>query len=174
MKISTFAAGLVLAAAATSAMASVTVNSDGSGFVGKGDVQLVFGWNNAMAQANANNVAFSYNQSNTYVGVCEWITGTGTRGQKLHTIAKTKTTDIVSGIAADARKSTTQYTGWNLLGFGGSTVTGDTPVVGGACAGEGTDGAWTSVELQATSTKLMATVNGVSKEVPITPVAIPM
>jgi hypothetical protein len=30
------------------------------------------------------------------------------------------------------------------------------------------------VELQATSTKLMATVNGMSKEVPITPVAIPM
>lgn len=174
MRFSKVAVALALVVSSVSAFATVTVNADGSGFVGKGDVSLQFGWNNAAAQAKSTGVSFSYSQSNTYVGVCEWYTGLNSpKGAKLHTVTQSKTSDVVSGIASDARKAS-QYTGWNLTGFGSVTVTGEAPVVGGTCPGEGTDGTWTTVELQSTSTKLMATSDGVSKEIPITPVALPM
>lgn len=42
-----------------SALAAVTFDaSTGTGFVGKGDVQLAFGWNNKQLQANAAGVTF--------------------------------------------------------------------------------------------------------------------
>ena len=45
------------------ASAAVTFDSDtGVGFVGKGDVQLAFGWNNTQLQKNAPGVAFSSSQ----------------------------------------------------------------------------------------------------------------
>src|ERR671918_1859956 len=42
----------------------VTVNpADGTGFVGKGDVQLIFGWNNKALQDNAGSVEFRANST---------------------------------------------------------------------------------------------------------------
>ena len=52
------AAGLI--AATSLASAAVILNADGTGFVGKGDVQLAFNWNNATLQKNAVDVRFSY------------------------------------------------------------------------------------------------------------------
>ena len=171
MKSTKLVVGLLAAALSAAALASVTVNADGTGFVGKGDVQVPFGWNNAVAQQKATGVTFAYIQSNIYSGVCEWVTGEGTRGMKVHTVTKSRNTEVVAGIAADPRK-TGQYTGWNLLGFGGSVSTGDVPEVGGACLGEGADGHYTSVNLQSTATQMTATSDGVTKEIVITPVAI--
>jgi hypothetical protein len=50
---------LVALAIPTAAMAAVTLNSDGTGFVGKGDVQTLFGWNNQMLQKNAESLVFT-------------------------------------------------------------------------------------------------------------------
>ena len=48
-----------LALGATAASASVNVDpATGSGFIGKGDVQLAYGWNNATLQTNASSVGF--------------------------------------------------------------------------------------------------------------------
>jgi hypothetical protein len=41
------------------ATAAVTFHSDGTGFVGKGDVQNAFGWNNAQFKANAPGITFT-------------------------------------------------------------------------------------------------------------------
>ena len=43
-------AGIAFVATATAASASVTVNDAGKGFIGKGDVQTVLGYNNAALQ----------------------------------------------------------------------------------------------------------------------------
>jgi len=59
----TVAATLMLAPAAS---AAVTFNeTNGTGFVGKGDVQVAFGWNNKQLQTNAKDVSFSFTQDAT-------------------------------------------------------------------------------------------------------------
>jgi hypothetical protein len=55
-------ATLMLAPAAS---AAVTLNANGTGFVGKGDVQTAFGWNNKQLQTNATGVSFSFTQDAT-------------------------------------------------------------------------------------------------------------
>jgi hypothetical protein len=53
------AAALLALTVMTSASAAIRFNPEtGVGFVGKGQVQLAFGWNNAELQANAENVRF--------------------------------------------------------------------------------------------------------------------
>jgi hypothetical protein len=42
------------------AAATVTFNTDGTGFVGKGDVQTALGWKNAQFQRNASDITFTY------------------------------------------------------------------------------------------------------------------
>jgi opacity protein-like surface antigen len=54
MKKMLLAAGIALATISTAAVAAVTFDpATGTGFVGKGDIQLAFGWNNKAAQDNA-------------------------------------------------------------------------------------------------------------------------
>ncbi|MEV6871975.1 hypothetical protein [Amycolatopsis sp. NPDC051128] len=118
----------------------------GTGFVGKGEVQTPFGWNNAKLQANAAGVSFSYDATGTYSAVCTWTTGEGTRGENTHNVSHSTSTSVASAVAYDARVKN-QITGFTLKGFGITTTTGTVPVVGGACPGNpGTDGTWTSVE----------------------------
>src|SRR5688572_7117075 len=59
---------LVFSAAMT---AAVTFDpSTGTGFVGKGDVQDAFGWNNAALQANAGAVTFTFESDAQYAQSC--------------------------------------------------------------------------------------------------------
>jgi hypothetical protein len=129
-----FGAIAAIAVTATAAYAAVIFNQEtGQGFVGKGDVQIKFGWNNAVAQAQANNVSFSYNSTDTYDVKIEFDTGVGTRGEQHHTVTQGKSTSVSATVASDPRK-TGQYTGWNLTGLGATTVTGDAiPTVGDSC-----------------------------------------
>jgi hypothetical protein len=59
------AAMLAVLAVPSVASASVAVDSGGYGFVGKGDVQVAFGWNNAALQKNASGVSFTSKQDAT-------------------------------------------------------------------------------------------------------------
>jgi hypothetical protein len=116
------------------------------GFVGKGDVQLAFGWNNPQLQANASTVTFTYRIDERYSAVCRFTTGEGTPGEQVHTLTIPKNINVNSNIAYDARKnSQDKITGFNLLSFGTSSGGGNVPVVGGTCPGAGTDGEWISV-----------------------------
>jgi hypothetical protein len=146
-------ARIALAAAlfAVTAFANASVSFDpvtGTGFVGKGDVQLAFGWNNAQLQANAAGLGFSYQVRQDYVAVCTWTTGEGHNGEKTHNVSHTLKYDAGSTINYDAR-TRNQITGFFLTGYptGSSEVSvGTEPRVGDPCPGnEGTDGTWSSV-----------------------------
>jgi hypothetical protein len=134
------------------ALATVTFNrSTGTGFVGKGDVQLAFGWNNAQLQNNSRLVSFAWNANDTYAAVCEWVTGEGTRGQRTHTVTIPRHTNINAAIAYDPRVKN-QITGYNLKGYGITVTDGNPPVVGEACvsddgSGIAQNGVWISVDL---------------------------
>lgn len=141
-----FAASLALAAPAS---AAVTFDSaTGTGFVGKGDVQTAFGWNNPALQSKAKDLSFTYSTTDTYEAVCSWTTGEGTRGEKTHNVDHKKKTALSSTVAYDARVKN-QITGFILSGSGATTTTGgEVPLIDGPCMGNpGHDGTWTSVDL---------------------------
>jgi hypothetical protein len=148
------------AAATVVAYATVTFSpATGLGFIGKGDLQTPWGWNDAKLQACAAGVSFYYAsaQSATYTAVCEFTTAEGRPGQQTHNIEHkvNKVSSINATVAYDARKNNLgKVTGFNLTGFGTTTTTssGTVPVVGGPCPGNpGTDGVWISVELTSSS-----------------------
>jgi hypothetical protein len=151
------AAGATLLLFAGGAQA-YTLDSAGAGFVGKGEVQTPFGWNNAKLQSSAAGVTFSYDTAEEYTAVCTFITGEGTRGEKVHNVPREVVTAVNGEVAYDTRVRN-QITGFTLKGFGGSTTTGEIPELGGACAGgpDGSDGGtWTSVELTSSQGGLYA------------------
>lgn len=172
MKMSHIAAALGLAAVASFASASVTFDSaTGTGFVGKGDVQLAFGWNNAALQNKASGLSFSYNISSEYEAVCTWTTGDGKKGEKTHNVTHTDRYAVAGALNFDARTQS-QITGFFLTGFKGALPeVGTMPAVGDACPGnEGHDGVWTSVIPGATTDGLMVTYGTTTVPLPITPV----
>ena len=167
------AMGLALIAmlvAAGAVFAAVTFNSStGTGFVGKGDVQLAFGWNNAKLQSNASGVSFTYNAKDTYDVTCEWDTETG-HGTVHHDITVPRHTGVNSTIAYDARVRN-QITGFNLTGFGATVTDGTVPVVGGACPGNSDIAIITAVTLTGSTGGLYVNYGGTSVLLPITPPA---
>jgi hypothetical protein len=69
-----------VAAFALAGAAAATVTFDfgtGTGFVGKGDVQSAFGWNNAALQANAASVSFYTQEIDTWYQDCVTNDGHG-------------------------------------------------------------------------------------------------
>jgi hypothetical protein len=129
-------AGFALAAVATAAMATVTFNSgSGTGFVGKGDVQLAYGWNNQAAQANAGAIQFSTLSTIQYSWDCDWDTGTGTRGFKHHSVNHGATRSITDSVSYDARTHK-QVDGFFLTGYNGPAVETGDPI--NTCAGDST------------------------------------
>lgn len=159
-------------AATSAAYAAVTFDaSTGTGFVGKGDVQLAFGWNNAALQKNASAVTFGYEAKDTYDAECYWETTTGKGTIIVHDINVPKHVDVNSTVNGDPRqlKGQTQFTGYILKGFGSVTPTGTAPLVGDACPG-GNPGTVINVTLVSSTGYLSAIYNGVTVALPITPV----
>lgn len=154
----TFAAALALA---TPASAAVTFDSaTGTGFVGKGDIQLAFGWNNSQLQNHANGVSFA--AISETVSEQSWVC-TNTKNENIQERERTTTTStsgMVSGIARDGKK---QVTGFNLLGYAAvtSTSTTDGPKLNSCPTGWTLTPAADSVVLSQTSV-LNATHNGVT------------
>lgn len=114
--------------------ASVTLDlASGTGFVGKGDVQTVLGLDNAGMQAIANSLSFTYETTETYDILTAWATGNIDNPVSLnaHTATVTTIQNVFSDIAYDPRKvnGQKQYTGFNLKGFGGTSVFGELPAL---------------------------------------------
>lgn len=122
--------GFALLTFAGGALATVTIDEDGNGFVGKGDVQLAFDWNNAQLQENAGLLQFRYASSGTATWKCE---GLNPQGKKVVDEYET-TTAVAQGLAFDPRKNKQgQITGFNLGGFigaGSTTEPGTCPPKG--------------------------------------------
>lgn len=164
-----FAIAAAVAAATISSAALALVTFDpatGTGFVGKGDVQLAYGWNNKQLQDNAGGVGFVYDQTTSYTAVCTWTTGEGTRGERTHNVDHNTSTAVLSSVAYEARKNSNgkdgSITGFFLNGFGATTTTGgEAPVVGASCHGnEGHDGVWSSVSDGTSTGGLSVTYGG--------------
>ena len=66
-----------LIATGSAASAAVTVNPDGSGFVGKGDVQSVLGYNNKQMQESTEAKGFKWTQKMEWQYVWDWTTSDG-------------------------------------------------------------------------------------------------
>lgn len=153
----TLATAAVLALGAPSAAsAAVTFDSTtGHGFVGKGDVQIPFGWNDAKLQSNASGVTFKYQSvsDDTYAVTCEWDTG---NRNIVHHIQR-KSADVIASVAYDVSKidrknPNGKVTGFHLTGKSNAVVQseGRVPVEGGGCPennGQGVEKVITNVEL---------------------------
>jgi hypothetical protein len=96
---------------------AVTVDlTDGTGFVGKGDVQLALGWNNKALQDNAGSVNFQINSE--VVTEVSWIC-TNANNDNEQGRQRTTTTSV-QGLVSHVARERNQITGFNLTGFDGS------------------------------------------------------
>jgi hypothetical protein len=128
MKLRTTAAATLIAAAASlaaAAPASAAVTFDpstGSGFVGKGDVQVALGWNNKQLQDNAAGVSFTY--ETTTVQETSWTCVNQNNG---HVQERSRTTTAtVSGVASSVARENSKgkdgaVTGFDLNGYAGGS-----------------------------------------------------
>jgi hypothetical protein len=137
-------AGLVLAGAASAS--AYTMDSSGVGWVGKGEVQSAYGWNNKAMQDNVGGVTFVYDSTATYEVVCEFDNNGGH-----HVVTNKKHTGVNVTVGIDARNNSSgkqgPMTGWYLAEFGSTTTEGEAlPAVGDGCPGNSGKGAITSVE----------------------------
>ncbi len=114
------------------AFAAVTFDPiTGTGFVGKGDVQLALGLNNAQMQVQAGSLKFTYVTTDTYTVTEVWATGSADNPKSLNTHEITVSTTIgVNGIVAYQGRQMNQITGFNLTGWAGEpAITGTVPEV---------------------------------------------
>jgi len=111
-----------MALVSTAAWATVTFDSTtGSGFVGKGDVQLALGLNNAQMQAQAGSLSFTDQDIATYDVYCQNDNGHNVLEQTFP-----RQRHVNATVAYDAR-SHKQVDGFNLSGFSAGN-TGNNPI----------------------------------------------
>jgi hypothetical protein len=99
------------------ASAAIFLNEDGTGFVGKGDVQLALGLNNKQLQTTP--VAFTF--ETTTVSELEWEC-TNTRNDKVQEKSRT-VTSTTNGLFSSLARVKNQITGFNLNGWDGAVTT---------------------------------------------------
>jgi hypothetical protein len=134
--------GLAVAVAATmilavGAFAAVTFDpATGTGFVGKGDVQLVYGWNNKQLQDNASTVDFRVSSESITSWTCSKPNpGNPDQPDIVNLRSSTVTTQgLVTNVARETSKGKNgPITGFNLTGYDGSTTTTTTGDALGSC-----------------------------------------
>jgi len=124
MKKSVLAAVAMVACLAVGSVASAAViyNEGGTGFVGKGDVQVALDYNNAQLQANADSLIFTYEERAEYTLVCS---GHPNSSQNPKTF-KNKAVSVNATIAFEARKNSQEkITGFTLTGLGNEVADGN-------------------------------------------------
>ena len=130
-KLIIIAASLAALAIPTAAMASVSVDGNGVGFVGKGDVQTALGYanNNAFTDTDARSAKFTAASSTTImvVGVkCSTFPGGISMPEDQHVLAPFSIghgEGTVNGIDSSPKISGGKVTGYNLTGVG-APITG--------------------------------------------------
>lgn len=147
------------------ATAAVTFDpATGTGFVGKGDVQVPFGWNDAKLQQYASGVSFEYESKSDdqYAVTCEWETG---NKKIVHHIQK-KRANVGSSVAYDVTKidrknPNGKVTGFSLTGINDDSVvessSGSVPVEGDSCPETGNEaGTDNAVDKKITNVELLS------------------
>jgi hypothetical protein len=116
-------------------MAAVTFDPEtGEGFVGKGDVQYTFGWNNKQLQDNAENVEFRVSSGSVVetTWTCKRDDGTQTQERER------TTTTTYEGLVESVTRERNQITGFILEGYDGDPTTStrsDGPAIGSCATG---------------------------------------
>jgi len=87
------------------------------GFVGKGDLQTPWDWNNATMNANASGVTFVYSQEGAWKYDCEWFTGPA-NNRIQHRVTHNLGTTVSSEVQSEVRKGggIQNVTGFKLVG----------------------------------------------------------
>lgn len=141
-RLSTIAAVSSLGMLAIGGTALAAVDYDpatGYGFVGKGDVQYTFGWNNDTLQKNASSVDFRYQATQDYEVTCEFDTEQGGKGGVKTIVPHVTHQELSTSVARDATTVTRKnpqgsVTGFNLSPEGAAVVVGGTlPAIGDEC-----------------------------------------
>lgn len=122
----------LVAFAAFSAVAGAAVTFDGAtgtGFVGKGDVQLIAGWNNKQLQDNASLVQFQASSTTEVSWEC-------THTKDPDKIKERERTTTTAGIVSHVARERNQITGFNLSGYSstGTVTSTDGPALN-SCSG---------------------------------------
>lgn len=146
------AAAAALATVSTAALAIVTFDyGSGTGFVGKGDVQLKYGWNDQALQSKAGGVSFFVAKQEEYKFDCTFTVEVGReKVREPRTQNRGSTVAVNSSISFETRKNAqSKITGFTLIGLGAETSSdGAVPVEGGRCpGGQFNDGVISDVEL---------------------------
>jgi hypothetical protein len=108
------------------AHAAVIVDDEGKGFVGKGDVQLVFGWSNKQLQDNAEGTQF---RLAVETGGTVWKCLNSHNGNVQERSTETSSLQLVASTA----RVRNQVTGFNLNGVVGDAVVTVTGNAVGTC-----------------------------------------
>jgi hypothetical protein len=175
MKKMFLAAAAATAFISTAAFAAVSFDSStGTGFVGKGDIQVPMGWNDSALQRNAAGVTFVYSSDETYAFDCTFTVIIGReRTPTPQQVTRHTDVSVNAAVAYDTRKNNqNKITGFNLTGFGTPITSGDpVPVDGGYCPGGVlNDGTVSNVSLVSSSGGLSFVYAGVPHALPNTPV----
>ena len=135
-KITYISAVVVACGLVATAFAHWWINGDGTGFVGKGDVQSVYGWNDHDLQENAGLVMFR--GSSLEVSQVSWACR-NSNNNNLQVRSRTTTTSASSGLSHEIRFNPMGHvTGFNLLGWTGTpniTVVHDGPPINSCPSG---------------------------------------
>ncbi|MCE9680603.1 hypothetical protein LZP69_15735 [Shewanella sp. AS1] len=100
---------------ALSANASVTYDENGVGFVGKGDIQSLFDWNNSQLQENAGSLQFRFISEGTVTWLCE---GFNKNGKLVQSKTPSMSTSVDAKATLDSRKNKKEMiTGFDLKGM---------------------------------------------------------
>jgi hypothetical protein len=139
-----------LAVVPTVASAADFNAATGAGFVGKGEIQTPFGWNDQKLQSKAGGVTFTYDKTTAedWAVTCEWDTSSE-QGKDHQVVIKhheaRKSADVDAAVAYDVKSGSrinanSKVTGFKLMDKDNVIVTssGDViPAVGDACLGNG-------------------------------------
>jgi hypothetical protein len=114
--VSAFVGLMLLGASSQNALAAVTFDPEtGEGFVGKGDVQEVFGWNNKGLQDNAKDVQFRVSSGTESSWECY-----NSNNEKTQVRSQSVTFE---GVFDSESRTHKQVDGFNLLGYDGNPTT---------------------------------------------------
>ena len=105
---------------ASTVSAAVTFDASGSGFVGKGDVQTMYGWNNKQMNDRAGSISFKAEQKVTEYYVWECVSTTNERITERSNRVTTFQRPITDTVARDKKNN---VTGFSLKGSPGTSTT---------------------------------------------------
>jgi hypothetical protein len=111
-------------AVATSASAAVTYDANGVGFVGNGDIQTLYGWNNAGLNANADLVMFRLLSDGSVTWTCTGVNPAGHTVTQSHSL---ETQPLDASVDFSVRRNPQgNVTGFELHGTEGGAALGTT------------------------------------------------